>query len=121
MNARIITAIWDAAAGMYFALWLLIARRLYARWRESEHKNLPCPRHGMPPRMSYYKCCYDKPAVESSAAAALAMAAALLWPMVLLTALVRFRPPPTAAERAATEARLTARVAELEAELGMKP
>ncbi len=122
MTERIITAIWDAAFGAYFALWLLTARTLYARWRVNwDMSRHSCPVHGDPHRGSWQKCCFDQPADALGAAAAAAMAVALLWPMVLLVALVRFRPPPTAAERAETENRLTARVAELERELGMRP
>lgn len=52
--------------------------------------------------------------------AACAMAAGLFWPLVLITALVRFRPPPSAAERAEALAASRARIAVLEAGLGIR-
>ena len=101
--------------------WLLTARTLYARWRVNwDMSRHACPVHGMD-RGSWQKCCFDQPANCLGGAAAAAMALALLWPGVLLTALVRWKPPPTAAEREAERVRLTKRVAQLEAELDMKP
>ena len=109
------------AVGAYALAWLLTARRLYARWRDDWAMSAHCcPAHGLPSDR-YQKCCYDARADAPAPAAACAMAAALLWPGVLLVALVRFRPPPTAAERKAAEVKLRARVTELERELGMKP
>jgi hypothetical protein len=88
--------------GCYAAAWLLTARLLYGRWR-GEWQN--------------YRGQYSLP----SYVAAAVMAIAVVWPLVWCAALVMFRPPPTAAERATAEARLKARVAELEREAGITP
>src|SRR5438128_910436 len=98
-----------------FAGWLFTARWLYARWRGSDVTRRDCAAHGSwesryirPPA----KCCMDKAPLTDGASAAIAVPAALFWPLVLAVALVRFRPPPTAAGQAEAKAALTARVAE---------
>jgi hypothetical protein len=90
----------------YAVAWLAFARLLYGRWRVTglHHWEIG----------GYYSDARD-PEIAGRA-----MLAALLWPTVILTALVRFRPPPTAAERAAHEKKLKARIAELEREAGIR-
>jgi hypothetical protein len=116
-------------AGICAAAWLLTARWLYGRWRGRQVGRRCCGRHGSSENRRYLRageCCYDAARSSDGEAAACAMAAALVFPLVWLTALIRFRPPPTAAERAAKEAEdaaklaaLQARNAELERELGI--
>ena len=108
-----------------FAAWLVTARALYARWRGLTRGKRDCNTHGST-RYRVHRCCYDQTRSADGEAAALAVLAALAFPLVLLVALVRFRPPPTAMERAEAQARLEerneklqARNAELERELGI--
>jgi hypothetical protein len=93
----------------YAVAWLVTARVLYGRWRAS------------PTAISSWNndVYSHRLAAANPEIAARAMLAALLWPFLLLAAVVRFRPPPTAAERAAVEKELKARIAELEREAGI--
>jgi hypothetical protein len=107
-----------AAAG-----WLLTARRLYGRWRGTGAGGGYCPLHGQRKYATangrWPACCHDEDPLTDGLATLWAVTAALFWPCVVMVALVRFRPPPTVAEREAEAARLKARVGELEAELGI--
>ena len=111
--------------GCYALAWLLTARLLYSRWRGSGTGNRQCRQHGTAElrRLRYQRvrCCYDAAPGSDGENAACAMAAALIWPLVLLTAAVRYKPRPTAMEQREAQERLTARVAELESELGITP
>jgi hypothetical protein len=88
--------------------WLVTARWLYGRWRGATYTRTS----------SLYFEKYTKPWPEGVLAAA-AMVLAAVWPLVMVAAVVRFRPPPTAAEQAAANKALKAHVAELERELGL--
>jgi hypothetical protein len=111
--------------GCYALAWLAAARWLYGRWRGNGTGERECRKHGTAEhrRLSYQRreCCYDAAPGADGANAAIAMAVAVLWPLVLFTAAVRFKPRPTAMEQQEASERLTARVAELESELGIKP
>jgi hypothetical protein len=87
-----LAALADAAA------WFLTARWLYGRWRAAA----PTGSYGTP--------------VPHGVLAAAAMAGALLWPIVFLTALVRVNPPRTQAEEDAELAAMKARRAAIDAE-----
>ena len=117
--------ITGAILGCYALAWLFTARSLYHRWRSIETSARDCAQHGSPARRrASWKppdCCFDKAALTDSAAAAAGIGTGLLWPAVLLVAAIRFRPPPTAAERAEENVRLTKRIGELEREAGIKP
>ncbi len=93
--------------GCYGLAWLFTARLLYGRWRGE--------------LVSWSSDSWNKHKAREPETAARAMMAALAWPLVLLVGFVRFRPPPTAAEQAAENARLTGRIAELEREAGIRP
>jgi hypothetical protein len=102
-------------AGCYALAALFAARVLYGRWRSElmalgsfEHYCNNC-------RTLRYALATDREAAMR------AMAAAVAWPLTLLVFAVVFRPPPTATERAAAEAKLKSRIAELEKELGVQP
>ena len=106
--------------GCYAVTWLLTARILFARWRGADVGRRDCHRHGSEHhRFKSDKCCYDSTSAADGEAAFYAITAAVAWPLVLLVAAVRFRPPPTAAERAEAEKKLKARIAELEREAGL--
>ena len=98
-------------ACVFGAAWPVMARWLYGRWR------------GRLKALGEYRCdsCwgYSHSRSSDTAVAARAMLAALIWPFVLVTFFVTVKPPPTADEREAANKKLQARVAELEAELGM--
>lgn len=99
--------------GCYAVVSLITARLLYARWR-GEMKALG----GF--ELYCRKCrAYAASLASDHETVLRVIIAALFWPLALLVFAVVFRPPPTAAERAATEARLKARIAELEREAGL--
>jgi hypothetical protein len=121
-------------ASIYSLMWLLTARLLFGRWRShgaAARRGDYCAVHGGK-NTSYNRktprkrpgCCLDEPTSDDALLALGAMVTALVWPGVLLTALVRFRAPATPAERVAREKARTkgleevkARNAELEREL----
>jgi hypothetical protein len=112
--------------GWYALAWLATARALYGRWHGRITGARDCNTHGTEKErerrvLRHGPCCYDETHTGNGENAAFAMLTALLWPLVLFTAAVRFRPPPTAAERAAADAKLKARIAELERENGLTP
>ena len=90
--------------GCYAVAWLFTARVFYGRNRGE-----------------WVKDGHTTRTVAPGQVAAGAMALALVWPLMWCAALVMFRPPPTAAERAAENARLTKRIAQLEREAGIRP
>lgn len=108
---------WIAAVS-YFMMWLFIARPLYARLRDIKVGRRSCNDHGAY-QYRHLKCCYDSTRASEGEAAFWAFTTALVWPVVLLVAAIRFRPPPTVAEHAERERVLQARVAELEHEAGI--
>jgi len=117
--------------GCYAVAWLFTARLLFARWRQAEIGSRYCETHGSatsrrldaryPFGTKPVKCCLDQPGWADWFAASAAAAAALIWPAVILAVAIRFRPPATAAERAAENAKLTKRITELERELDLPP
>jgi hypothetical protein len=111
-----------ALSGCYALAWLVTARLLYARWRGRLDGRRDCNKHGRQrTRLTSARCCYDDTSTSDGENATFAMLGALFWPVVLVTAVVRFRPPPTVAERAEVEAKLKTRIAELEREAGVTP
>lgn len=85
---------WVAIAACCFAGWLITARVLYARWRGRQT------------------------ALSDAETATAAMACALIWPLLLLAAIVRWRPRRLRVRwwrRKLTEAQM----AEIEREVGM--
>ena len=99
--------------GCYAVAWLLTARVLYGRWR-GELTRLDGFDH-------YCRECrsYSRSLASDHETVIRVIVAALFWPLTLMVFLVVFRPPPTAAERAAAEKKLKARIAELEREAGL--
>jgi hypothetical protein len=95
--------------GCYAVAWLFTARVLYGRWR-----GVIKPRP-----FQCWSCWSDLGAARDAEVAAWAIIAGALWPAALLVALVVFRPPPTAAEQAAENAKLTKRIGDLERELNL--
>lgn len=104
--------------GLYAAGWLASSRLLYSRWRGLDRGRRDCHKHGST-EQRYIRnstCCYDKATGSDGEACTYAMIAGLLWPLVVLTALVRFHPKPTSRELAEAEEARTKRIAELERE-----
>ena len=116
-----------AIAGAYALIWVYTSRWLYGRWHCSRPARKVVGRYVVvvdpsPPAGAVIERFADPDLRWSIGVLTFAsMVLSLAWPMVWLTALVRFRPPPTAAERAAAEAELKARITELEREAGIRP
>lgn len=110
-------------AAMSGLFWLASARILYGRWRitSQEHAKYGWKCWAGHSSYSAHQCCFtdarNRQKTPDGYLAAAAMLCALAFPVVLLVALVRYKPPKSAKEVEAERVAFQKRIKQLEKEL----